>query len=60
MAKAQPIATMPHLLIKFIIRTNFHLSTKPNDKAETEEQTIKKYICQVQKRCRLEPLVISK
>jgi len=32
---------MSHLLINFLIRTNLHLQTTPNNKAETELQTIK-------------------
>ncbi len=38
-AKTQLITTLSHLLIKFIIKTNLHLQTLPNNKHYTEEQT---------------------
>jgi hypothetical protein len=55
--KPKPRATRLHLLNKFLIRTNFHLPTKPNNKAETELQTFKLQKSQMRKRCRLEPQV---
>lgn len=36
-AKAQPITTMPNLLINFIIRTNFHSTTCLNKILKTEQ-----------------------
>jgi len=40
-AKAQPITTLPNLLIKFIIRTNLLLQTMPNNNFYTEGQSQK-------------------
>ena len=57
--KPKPRTTMLHLLNNFLIRTNFHLQTTLNNKAETELQTFKLHKCQMRKRFRLEALVIS-
>jgi len=40
-AKAQPRTTMPNLLIKFIIKKNFHDKNTLNKLAETEQPTLK-------------------
>ena len=56
--KPKPRATMLHLLNKFLIRTNFHLQTTLNKKAETKLQTFKLHKCQMRKRFRLEARVI--
>ena len=49
--------TMPNLLIKFIIRTNFLLQTTLHKQANTVELIQKLHKCPMRKSCRLEPLV---
>jgi len=52
--KPKPRTTMPYLLNKFLSRTNFHLQTMINNKAETEHKTFKLHKCLMRKCCRLE------
>ena len=54
MPKPKPSTTMPHLLNNFLIRTNYHLQTTPNNKAKTELQTFKLHKSLMRKRFRLE------
>jgi hypothetical protein len=47
--KPKPNTTMPNLLNNFLFRINFHLQTKLNNKAETEQQTFKLHKNQMRK-----------
>lgn len=55
--KPKPKAIMPLLLNNFLIRTNIHLQTTLNNKAETELQTFKLHKCHMRKSFRLEARV---